>query len=459
MSVALDSVRDVNRRRRTPPWRYALGMFGMSLPINLIRGSILLFYVDILGLDVRAYGIVMAVYATIDAIDNPVLGWLSDRTRTSWGRRKPWLVVGTTVVCAGLVAFYTVPSRAEGAALVAWFATFAIVCEAADSMVTANYGALLPELFPTERQRALANGMRQGFQLVALVISLALTPLLTTSVFGTDDTTRGFTITAVIYAVVAFAALIVMTIGVHENPAYETEVAPPLLRSVGTIVRTSLFWTIAIANACYLIPLAMVVAGLQLYVKYWLRRPVRVALVLQGVVIVVAAACLAGWTALVRRRGAPPIWRLNYIFLVTGFALLWFAHNLPAAIGAGCVIAIGWAGLMATTDLIQARLLDEDARRHGVHREGIFLSAFGFFSRLAQAFNGLALGSLAVFYGYHNGAEPGPRPGEAFRTYMTVYPTAIALIGLVIAFRTAVPEAGAAPVNELGPIPQPEATP
>lgn len=59
---------------RTPAWRYALGMFGTSIPINLIRGSIVLLYVDILGMDVRAYAAVMAVYAVIDAIDNPVLG-------------------------------------------------------------------------------------------------------------------------------------------------------------------------------------------------------------------------------------------------------------------------------------------------------------------------------------------------------------------------------------------------
>lgn len=69
-------------------------MFGTSIPINMIKGSMVLYYVDILGLDLRAYGIVMVVYAVIDAIGNPVLGYLSDRTRTPFGRRRPWLVVG-----------------------------------------------------------------------------------------------------------------------------------------------------------------------------------------------------------------------------------------------------------------------------------------------------------------------------------------------------------------------------
>lgn len=428
--------------RRTSPARYALGMFGISIPITMIRGSLLLFYVDILGLDVRAYGVVMAVYAVVDAVDNPLLGWLSDRTRTRFGRRKPWLVVGSVLVCAGLVAFFTVPSRAEGAALVAWFAVFAILCEAADSMVWANYGALLPELFPTERQRALANGLRQGFQLVALVISLAVTPLLTTRVFGTEHSSEGFSVTAAIYAVIALVSLLVMVRGVHENPRYAHESTPPFLHSIRSIVSTRLFWVIAVASSCYLIPLAMVVAGLQLYLKYWLRRPVSDALVLQGIVVVVAGACVAGWTVVVRRRGAPGVWRIGYAFLVVGFVALWSARGMVSAVVAGCVIAVGWAALMATTDLIQARLLDDDARRHGVHREGVFLSVFGVFGRLAAAGNGLALASLAWLYGYHSGDDPGPRPGEAFRTYMGVYPALIAVVGLVLALTTRVPAAG-----------------
>ena len=77
--------------RSATPWRYAVGMFGLAIPINTIRVSTLLFYVDILGLDVRAYGLVMAVYAVLDAVDNPILGHLSDRTRSRWGRRRPWL--------------------------------------------------------------------------------------------------------------------------------------------------------------------------------------------------------------------------------------------------------------------------------------------------------------------------------------------------------------------------------
>ena len=209
---------EVIRTRTTPPWRYAIGMFGTSIPINMIKGSVLLFYVDILGLDIGFYAGVMVVYAIIDALDNPAFGYLSDRTRTRFGRRKPWLIIGAPLLAIGLVAYFSPPAGLTGISLVVWYAIFAIMSEMVDSMINANYGALLPELFPLEKARAKANSLRQGFQLIALVISLALTPLLTTSIFGTSKTTQGFTTTAIIYAILGAGVILLMGTWIHEPP-------------------------------------------------------------------------------------------------------------------------------------------------------------------------------------------------------------------------------------------------
>jgi GPH family glycoside/pentoside/hexuronide:cation symporter len=416
---------------RTPAWRYAIGMFGTSIPINMIKGSMILYYVDILGLDVRAYGVVMVIYAIIDAIDNPVLGHLSDRTRTRFGRRRPWLLVGAPMLAACMIAFFSAPESLDGLGLVLWFAVFAILCEAFDSMLNANYGALLPELYPSERDRAVANGLRQGFQLVALVISLAVTPLLTTKVFGTEETTEGFQTTAVIYALVALAVIVFMALSARENPRYSTVERPRLLRSIWSILRNPLFWKVGLTSACYGVSMALVLTGIQLYVRYSLGLPVANALYLQGIVILITAGGLVVWTRVVARKGALWTWRLAFALLAASFAVLFFANNLVTAIAAGALVGVGWSGMLATNDLITARVLDGDAVRNGQHREGLFLSAFGFFSRLNGIVTGLALTSLGVFFGYNSGDDPGANPGLAFRMYLCVYPFVLTAIGAV----------------------------
>jgi len=416
---------------RTPAWRYAIGMFGTSIPINMIKGSMILYYVDTLGLDVRAYGVVMVIYAIIDAVDNPVLGHLSDRTRTRFGRRRPWLLVGAPMLAACMIAFFSAPESLDGLGLVLWFAVFAILCEAFDSMLNANYGALLPELYPVERDRAVANGLRQGFQLVALVISLAVTPLLTTSIFGTEETTEGFRTTAVIYAAIAVAVIVFMALSARENPRYSTVERPQLFRSIWSILSNPLFWKVGLTSACYGISMALVLTGIQLYVRYSLGLPVANALYLQGIVILITAGGLVVWTQVVAHKGALWTWRLAFALLAASFAVLFFANSLATAIAAGVLVGVGWSGMLATNDLITARVLDGDAVRNGQHREGLFLSAFGFFGRLNGIVTGLALTSLGVFFGYNSGDDPGDNPGLAFRMYLCVYPFVLTAIGAV----------------------------
>lgn len=422
-------------------------MFGMSLPINMIRASMALYWIDIMGLDAGAYAIVMLVYGILDAIDNPVLGYLSDRTRTRWGRRTPWLVAGITILAAAFVAFFSAPSSLEGWQMVTWFAVFAILSEAADSMISANYGSLLPELFPDENRRAAANGLRQSFQLVAMIISLGLTPLLTTSVFGTDSTTEGFTTTAIIYAVIAAAVLYFMTFSIRENPPAETETTPGFGRSLLEIITTRVFWQVGIASAMYLIPLAIVMGAMQLYVKYSLGLGGGETTIIMATVVVAAIAGVAAWSTIVKQRGAPFVWRLGYVFLAAGFVPLYFANSLVTAVASGLVVAVGWSALLSTNDLIQARILDDDARRHGVHREGIFLAAFGFFGRLSGALLGLGFWLISVIYGYENQDNPGDDPAAAFRFLIAVIPFVIAAAGAVVSRLIHVPAAGRAEVT------------
>ena len=431
---------DVAGPRATHPARYAVGMFGTSIPINLIKGSLVLFYVDMLGLDVRLYGIVMVVYAVIDALDNPVLGFLSDRTRTRWGRRRPWLLAGAPVLAVGTVALFAVPESLDGPGLVIWFATFAILCEAADSMVNVNYGALLPELFPRERERAVANALRQGCQLLALVVSLALTPWLATEVFGTEETTGGFTVTAVLYSVLACAVILYMALGVREDPRAVRGQRPPFLVTVRVILSNRRFWQIGVVSACYLSAMGLVLTGVQLYVRYSLGLPVAYALYLQGVVILATVGFLAVWARVVRAKGAPFTWRLALVLLALGFVPLYLARDLFTAVLAGLRVGVGYAGMLASNDLVIARVLDEDTAVHGAHREGIFLAAFGFFGRLSGIIAGGALASLGALFGYYSGDNPGSQADTAWRVYVCLYPMLLTSVGAALSFLVRVPE-------------------
>src|SRR5665648_907035 len=105
---------------RLKSFNYAVGMFGLSIPINMLKTYAACYYVDSLGLKTVQMGFILTIYAFIDALDNPVYGFLSDRTRSRWGRRRPWLVIGTPLLVLGLIAFYNPPAFIAGNALLGY---------------------------------------------------------------------------------------------------------------------------------------------------------------------------------------------------------------------------------------------------------------------------------------------------------------------------------------------------
>ena len=132
---------------RLKSFNYAIGMFGTSIPINMLKTYAAIYYVDSLGMTTLQFSLMLLIYTFIDAADNPVYGFLSDRTRTRWGRRRPWLVIGTPLLVLCFIAFYSPPAFLAENSLVVYCMLFYILTGTLDSVINANYGALFPELF------------------------------------------------------------------------------------------------------------------------------------------------------------------------------------------------------------------------------------------------------------------------------------------------------------------------
>lgn len=79
---------------RNSPIVYGLGTLGLESAFKVFAGFYMFFYVDVLGLAVTLAATINVMYAIWDAVNDPLVGYLSDNTRTRWGRRRPWLLAG-----------------------------------------------------------------------------------------------------------------------------------------------------------------------------------------------------------------------------------------------------------------------------------------------------------------------------------------------------------------------------
>ena len=326
----------------------------------------------------------------------------------------------------GLIAFYSTPEFLSGNSLLAYAMLFYIFTGTLDSVINANYGALFPELFPDDVSRAKTNALRQAFQLVAMIISIALTPIVTNAI--------GFSTTSILYGILGGAVILYMAFTTHEKEILPEETKPRLWDSIKTIVTNFKFWIAGFTNAFYSAAMSLVMAGLPFFAKYTLGISSLQQTMLFGVVLLIAVGCVALWAWFVRKFGLIPVWRAALISLAVAFIPLYFANSFLTAFIFSALVGFGFAGVITTMDLIGAKIMDEDTLKYNIRREGIYSNAMGFMNRLSGLFVSLAFLLLFRYFGFESGDNPGTQPGNAARFLMTVFPFAMMLISITFSF-------------------------
>lgn len=420
--------------KKTSPFRYGIGMFGTSMPINMFKSFAAIFYVDMLGLDMKKYSLVLFIYTFVDAIDNPVYGFLSDRTRTKWGRRRPWLIIGAPLLVLCFILFYNVPSfvESEKGMLFIYMLLMYILTGTLDSLVNANYGALFPELFQSDSERAKTNGIRQICQLFAMAISIALTPMITEKI--------GYRKTSLIYGILAVAVMMYSFIGCKESTNYEELEKPRLLDSIIALIKNPHFWIFGFAGAFYSAAFALISQALPFYVKYNLGLGGSSTTIMLGIVLGVAIIGIVIWSRISKKVAVMKIWRTGFIIMAIGFVPLYFAKTLPVAVVIAGVMGFGIAACLTTMDCIGAKIVDDDYQRNGIKREGIINSLMGVMNRLNGLYTSLAFYIASSCFGFVNGDEPGDNPALASKILLCVFPFAAMVVASIITFFLKLPE-------------------
>lgn len=411
--------------RPTHSLRYAVGMFGTSIPINMFKTFAAFFYIDKLGfVTTPQFSLILFIYTFIDAIDNPIYGFLSDRTRTRWGRRCPWLLLGAPLLVLCFILFFNPPAFLAQGSMFYYMLMMYILTGTLDSLINSNYGALFPELFKTEQERAKTNAIRQVFQFIAMIISIALTPIITGAI--------GYSLTSILYGLLAIIVITYMTLGCHEDPAAMEKPKPNLFKSIKDIALNPKFWLYGLTNAAFFSALGLVQAGVPFYVKYHLKEGGYASSILLGVVIFSAILFIPVWVLIIKKVTLLPAWRTSLLITTLGILPLYLTKNLLSTTLFAVLLGFGMAGSYTSMDIVGARILDEDSSRYGVQREGTFSSLMGVLNKVGGLFTSFAFLLVFYLYGFESGDNPGSSPHLAARFLTVVFPALVMLVCVII---------------------------
>lgn len=153
---------------------FGAGDLGPAMTANVLVFFLLFFFTQVAGLPPGLAGSILAVGKVSDALNDPIIGWLSDRTRTRWGRRLPWLLAGALPFGALFALQWWVPPGWGDWALFAYYAAIGVLFNVAYTTINLPYAALTPELTTDYNERTSLNSFRFAFSLGGSIVSLLL---------------------------------------------------------------------------------------------------------------------------------------------------------------------------------------------------------------------------------------------------------------------------------------------
>ncbi len=407
------------------PIAYGIGSFGLLSTSAVFWGFYVFYYVDVLGLAVAMMAIINIVYAIWDALNDPLVGYLSDNTRTRWGRRRPWLLTGLPFYVAFLVLTYAVPEAFRQGDALFWYALLIILLfETAFTVMAVNYTALFPELFQGFRERTRASAYYQGFSLSGELVGFALTPIIYAQF--------GFVPMAVFFAAIAGITLLIGIGRSSEDPRAQEALPLDLKDAFGDVLQDRPFWLFAIALTFLTFTTGLYTLATPFWVKYTLGANPQTTSIIFATVFIVAILAVSLWSRLMRSWGVKRTWMWSIVVMALSAIVFGLTTNLVLGVIGAAIVGVGLAGIKVCREMIMANLVTQSLERTGHRREGIYYSLLRFFGKLSKILESLALILLAVLFGYISGEHPGPNPDNAFRFLISFLPFVFVVIALLL---------------------------
>jgi GPH family glycoside/pentoside/hexuronide:cation symporter len=353
---------------------YGIGDIGFSLTGTIIGAYFAIYLVDVVGLPPAMAAAAVFVGRTWDYINDPLVGHLSDRTRTRWGRRRPYLLFGFLPFALAFAMLWWRPPIQNDVAMGAYFAVAYLVYEATATLVYMPYFALTPELTLDYDERTSLTAYRMFFSLFASLVAFTL-PLMLVGSFSPDNASRVL-LMGLVFGLAGALPVLATFFGTRERQEYQEQEQPGILDSLRAAAKNRPF---VFSTAMFLltwVAIKLLESSLLFFIKYVAQRESQSSLIM-ATIFVVAIIVLPAWDWVVHRTNK----RWAYVAGIGFWAVVQLAITvLDASTGLGwvlflCTLAgIGVSAAHVIPWSMMPDAIEWDELQTGERHEGMFYS-------------------------------------------------------------------------------------
>lgn len=394
------------------PGLYALGAFGSSLLQQTVLLWLFYFYAPPPGqplpprAEAAAVGVALGIGRVVDALADPLVAHWSDRVRSRWGRRRPFILAASPLLALTFVLVWRPPHAWPSPANALYLAVTLGLFFFLYTLVLNPYTALLPDLTPGGRGRLGTVAWLTAANLGGVGMAFVLSPLLADRL--------GFPQMGLVLAPLGLAALLAAGLGVHEPPT--TDPPRTFRDALRGVWRDGRFRVYLPGLATLWFGLNTITLALALVVTVLMGLPRAMVAAVLGAGLAATVAALPLVSGLAARWGAPRTLRRAIAAVALLLLLLagvgrWPLPLAPALPGTALVVLAGpaVAGLFMLPNALLATIAEEHGRAGRGRVEGMFFAFQGIVLNGVTAASAVALGALLNGLGYTPPLAPGLR--------------------------------------------------
>jgi len=383
---------------------YGVGDMGAAMLTAITQFFLMFYYTDVALINPAIVGSALMVgKLTWDAVNDPLFGWISDRTHTRWGRRRPWLLFGALPLALLTWLLFSIPTGLTGASAF-WvvFVSF-LLFDTAHTIITVNYSALTPELTRDYDERTSITTVREIFTVLGYMLGAATTTLVA-DFFSKSvglDRHASYSAMGAFFGVIAMVAILVTAFGVKEKgSATEPAKIPPFKAVLSTLKNKPFMWLMG----CFLLTnlaFTLLTTLLPYYLTYQLEMSKELPLVMFAMLGAIGLF-LYPMKLLTDRIGKGPAYAVGLGVAALACAATFFLPHRPTALVyvIGIVAGMGFSAQWVCPWSMLPDVIEYDELRTGQRQEGLYYGMWNFITKLTNAFGIALVGWTLALYGY-----------------------------------------------------------
>ena len=348
---------------------YSIGAFANNILNGLVFSSITFFYIDKLGANPTLIALAWMIFLFWNTINDPIISYFIDNTRTKIGRRIPYIRYGS--IFYGLAFIFCWFPIAQPGDDIGLFINFFFALFFLDTMFTiigCCYFCLPNEIAITAKGRGIM-ALYNAFALFgAVILGLILPIFLLTDQVG---------LPAIFHPLMVFiglgsaAALFLTSYGIKENMFAQLQEHEPFLEGLKLTLKNKPFWIYMLPSFCISLVFPVLATGILYYIDYVIAgHDITSFLIGLGSGVLLGLICNL---YLIDKIKAKKTIIINYYLVTIGFALLFLMGQNAAAAAFPCLpLGFGFIGLLLAGPVIMGDIIDNDEIITGKRREGVY---------------------------------------------------------------------------------------